>query len=69
MRKVRTWVLLIVAAIAPMGLTGCVPMSMGIFTPMPMPPWVTDRMEEKFCHKNDYRTAIMPPIFSRPGVF
>jgi hypothetical protein len=62
MRKVRTWVLLIVAAIAPMGLTGCVPLSMGIFTPIPMPPWVTDRMEEKYCHKNDTRTPIMPPI-------
>ena len=38
---------------------------MGIFTPIPVPPWVTERMEERYCWKNDYRTTIMPPI--RPG--
>jgi hypothetical protein len=38
---------------------------MGIFTPIPIMPWVTERMEEKYCWKNDYRTTIMPPI--RPG--
>ena len=62
MRKVRTWILLLVAAIAPLGSVGCVPYSMGILTPIPMPPWVTERMEEKYCWKNDKRTPIMPPI-------
>jgi hypothetical protein len=35
---------------------------MGIFTPIPVPPWVTERMEEKYCYKNDFRTPILPPI-------
>jgi hypothetical protein len=38
------------------------PLSMGLATPTPVPPWVTERMEEKFCHKNDFRTPILPPI-------
>ena len=29
-------------------------------------PWVATRMEEKFQHKNDYRTPLLPPI--RDGV-
>jgi hypothetical protein len=63
MRKVRTWVLLAAAAVAaPVGLGGCYPYSMGIFTPIPIPPWVSERMEEKYCHKNDFRTPILPPI-------
>jgi hypothetical protein len=69
MRKVRTALLLAVAILCPLGLTGCspfgiglLPFSMGIYTPIPVMPWVTERMEEKYCHKNDYRTPIMPPI-------
>src|SRR5579884_1719841 len=61
MRRFRTLVLGLVA-LAPLGLVGCMPFSMGLFTPIPVPPWVTERMEEKYCFKNDYRTAIMPPI-------
>jgi hypothetical protein len=61
MRKVRTWILLVVAA-APLAASGCVPYSMGIFTPIPVQPWVTERMEDKYCWKNDTRTPIMPPI-------
>lgn len=41
---------------------GFYPFSMGVFTPIPVAPWVTERMEEKYCHKNDFRTAILPPI-------
>jgi hypothetical protein len=62
MKKVRTWVLLAVAMISPLSAVGCVPYSMGIFTPVPVQPWVTERMEEKYLYKNDYRTPIMPPI-------
>jgi hypothetical protein len=65
MRKVRNLVLLGLTVLAPIGLSGCVPYSMGIFTPIPIPPWVTERMEEKYCWKNDYRTTIMGPI--KPG--
>jgi hypothetical protein len=62
MRKVRTWVLLGVAALAPTCLSGCLPFSMGIFTPIPVPPWVTERIEEKAGNPNDFRTPILPPI-------
>src|SRR4051812_33175552 len=68
MRRMR-WLLLAALAV-PLTLTGCnpvhfVPLSMGIFTPIPVPPWVTERMEEKYCHKNDFRTPVLPPII--PG--
>src|SRR5437868_3845971 len=63
MRKARTLVLIAgaVSALAT-GLSGCQPFSMGIFTPVPVPPWVTERMEEQICYKNDTRTPIMPPL-------
>jgi hypothetical protein len=35
---------------------------MGIATPIPVPPWVTERMEEKYNHQNDFRTPILQPI-------
>jgi hypothetical protein len=62
--------MLLAALAAPLGLSGCIwpggsmifPFSMGPFTPIPVPPWVTERMEEKFCFPNDYRTPILPPI-------
>ena len=62
MRKVRTLVLLAGAVLALAGSSGCYPFSMGIFTPTPVPPWVTERMEEKYAHQNDHRTPILPPI-------
>ena len=70
MGKVRTGLLLAVALLAPVAGTGCNspfavpthPFSMGLATPIPIPPWVTERMEEKYCWKNDFRTPIMPPI-------
>jgi hypothetical protein len=61
MRKMRA-LMLLAAAVVPAGLSGCVPYSMGIFTPIPVPAWVTERMEEKFCYKNDWRTPVLPPI-------
>jgi hypothetical protein len=63
MGTLRKALLLALAVVVPAGLVGCVqPFSMGIFTPIPVPPWVTERMEEKYCYKNDYRTAILQPI-------
>src|SRR5262245_54503181 len=54
------------------GVSGCspffgslYPFSMGIYTPIPVPPWVSTRIEDRFQNKNDYRTPILPPI--RPG--
>ena len=43
------------------GLSGCIPPGFGI-APIPVMPWVAERMEEKICNKNDYRTPILPPI-------
>jgi len=53
------------AAAALPALTGCLPLSMGIFTPMPIMPWVSERMEEKYAFKNDHRVPVMPPIRER----
>jgi hypothetical protein len=41
---------------------GCYPpaIMLGIMTPTQ--PWVTERLEDKFQYKNDYRTSILPPI-------
>ena len=43
--------------------SGCInPTAMGIFTPVPMQPWVADRIEERLVYRNDHRTTVMPPI-------
>jgi hypothetical protein len=63
MCKVRTLVLLAGAILAPVAGGGCyLPTSLYGLAPIPVPPWVTERMEEKYCYKNDHRTPIMPPI-------
>ena len=58
MRRLRNLALLVTAVLAPFYASGCLPFWM---VPIPIPPWVTEKMEEK-CEKNDYRTAVMPPI-------
>ncbi len=65
MTKVRTGVLSATAVLLLVGMSGCMPFSAGILTPIPIMPWVTERMEEKYCYQNDFRTTILPPI--RPG--
>ena len=62
MRRLRTRILLAALAALPVVMSGCIPYSMGFLTPIPVPPWVTERMEEKYCFKNDFRTPILPPI-------
>lgn len=62
MKKKRSLLLWAAALLAPAVASGCYPFSMGLVTPIPVPPWTTERMEEKYCHKNDFRTPIMPPI-------
>ena len=49
-------------AVLPTAAGGCNPFSMGFLTPVPVQPWVTERMEEKYGHKNDGRVPIMPPV-------
>jgi hypothetical protein len=67
--RFRTCVLLAAAILMPLGASGCFPhvllhpFSMGIFTPIPVQPWVTENLERKYIwNKIDYRTVIMPPI-------
>lgn len=55
---------LLLAAL-PLAAVGCNPVGMGFLTPVPVQPWVAERMEDKYMHKNDHRTPVMPPI--RPG--
>jgi hypothetical protein len=66
MKKVRNWILLAGALLTPLTQAGCLsllnPVGMGFATPIPVFPWVTERMEDKYCWKNDFRTPIMPPI-------
>lgn len=55
--------MLVMFGLAPVAMAGCFnPFAMGPFTPVPIQPWVTERMEDKFLHKNDFRTPILPPL-------
>ena len=54
--------LLLAAALLPALATGCNPLTLGLWTPIPVQPWVAERMEEKYCYKNDHRTPILPPV-------
>ena len=57
-RKLWLWAL----ALLPAGGAGCNPLGMGLLTPVPVPPWTAERLEQKLNHKNDGRVPIMPPI-------
>jgi hypothetical protein len=59
MSGLRRTLVLLAAAAVPLA-TGCV--GMGIFTPIPVQPWVAERMEDMYQHTNDHRTPVMPPI-------
>jgi hypothetical protein len=63
MRKLRRLVLLAAAVILPLHAGGCLPF---FLTPLPVQPWMQERMQEKYCERNYFRTPIMPPI--REGV-
>lgn len=61
MRKIRGGTLSIVALLAACAV-GCNPFSMGFLTPIPVPPWTAEKIQEKYENKNDHRVPIMPPI-------
>ena len=61
MARLRAGLLLLLGAAAIPSLTGCLHM-IGFVPPVPVQPWVTERMEDKYLHLNDHRTPIMPPI-------
>jgi hypothetical protein len=55
----RCWLLF---AVLPAISVGCNPLALGWGTPVPIQPWVSERMEEKYNNRNDGRTPILPPI-------
>ena len=61
MRTMRKVTMLLAAAL-PVVPTGCNPFGAGFLTPIPVQPWVAERLEDKYLHKNDWRTPILPPI-------
>ena len=54
--------LLLAAAVLPALAGGCNPLTLGLWTPVPVQPWVAERMQAKYEHKNDGRVPIMPPL-------
>lgn len=62
MSWIRRRLLLLVFAALSAGVVGCNPLTLGFFTPIPVQPWVAERLEQKLNHKNDGRVPIMPPI-------
>ncbi len=63
MKPCVRWCYRLAICLLPAAGLGCTnPLGMGPFTPIPIQPWVTERMEEKYLHENDFRTPIMPPI-------
>jgi hypothetical protein len=62
MAKVRTWCLRAGLLVAPFLAAGCFPPLAWVASFSCVQPWVTERMEDKYAHKNDYRTSILPPI-------
>jgi hypothetical protein len=63
MRALRSLLMAAGVLAWPALLSGCTwPLAMGIFTPVPMPPWVADRIEERIKYQSDYRTPVLPPI-------
>jgi hypothetical protein len=62
MRFLRRCLLLSVALI-PCVTSGCFnPLGMGIATPLPVPPWVAENIQERIENQSDHRTPILPPI-------
>ena len=49
-------------ALALLPAVGCNPLTLGFLSPIPVPPWTAERLEQKLNHKNDGRVPIMPPI-------
>lgn len=65
----RGMLLMGVALVASTSMTGCLglpgtffPFAMGPFTPIPVQPWMGDRIQEKYEIRRDNRTPVMPPI-------
>jgi hypothetical protein len=53
--------LLMISAVLAATTSGCIFLPL-YMVPGPVPPWVPDRMEEKYGYTRDFKTPIMPPI-------
>jgi len=62
MAKLQSWCLRAGVLLMPLLSTGCFPPIAWVAALTPVQPWVTERMEDKYQHKNDRRTSILPPI-------
>lgn len=60
MRYWKRGLLLTAALFMPLAGSGCT--GLAWWAPVPVQPWVTERMEDIYAHKNDHRTPIMPPV-------
>lgn len=62
--RMRSRLMLIAGALLSLvGSSGCInPLAMGFATPIPVQPWVADRIEERLCNLSDHKTPILPPI-------
>jgi hypothetical protein len=66
MGKLRAYILVFLASILAAGTSGCFPVTIGSAPiPVPVPPWVAERMKEKYEDRLQPKTPIMPPIL--PG--
>jgi hypothetical protein len=61
MSWIRRKLLFLAAAVVLPATVGCVSFPLA-FVLTPVPPWTAERMEDKYQHKNDWRTPILPPI-------
>jgi hypothetical protein len=62
MKSLRSWLFLAGFSLAIAGGNGCVPMSMGIFTPVPVQPWMSDQVENRMQNPSDHKTTVLGPI-------
>jgi hypothetical protein len=61
MNRIRACLMLAGAMVA-LWASGCNPFSMGIFTPIPVPPWVPDVIEARLGNNSDFNTVVLAPI-------
>jgi hypothetical protein len=61
MNGIRAWFLLAGALLVPW-CSGCNPFSMGVFTPVPVQPWMGEQIEAVMQNPSDHSTNILSPI-------
>jgi hypothetical protein len=52
----------LLAVLLSFGVIGCVNPPFQPWVPIPIQPWVAERMSDKYCHPNDFRTPVLPPV-------